>query len=105
MLQYFIAYSKLAFGPLWVNILSNILPFLEGITTTANKDYFSRIDAIKNGDGSDPPPKLALFSAHDDTILPLLATLGNNVFDGKEWAPYASVFVSKLSKIMMYFLS
>jgi len=83
-----------------VNILSNILPFLEGITTITNKDYFSRIDAIKNGgDGSDSPPKLALFSAHDDTILPLLATLGNNVFDGKEWAPYASVFNIELHDI------
>jgi len=87
------AYSKLAFGPLWVEILSNILPHLK-----------QGIQQQYNGDGKiktkDPPPKLAIFSAHDLTILPLLATLGEEVWDGEDWAPYASLIVIEIHDII-----
>ena len=81
------AYSKLAFGPLWVEILSNILPFLDKDLELLNNTVIK---------GTHPPPKLALFSGHDSTVLPLLATLGEDVWDGASWAPYASVLVSTL---------
>jgi len=67
------AYSKLGMGPLWYEIIANIKPFLDG-------------------DTSKPLTKLALFSGHDSTIEPLLASLGKNVWDGKVWVPYATIF-------------
>ena len=53
---------------------------------------FTISDVMKNS--RYPPPKFALFSGHDSTVLMLLATLGQDVWNGKEWAPYASVLVS-----------
>jgi ubiquitin-like domain-containing CTD phosphatase 1 len=44
-------------------------------------------------------PLLSLFSAHDTTILPILATLGENVWDGETWAPYASMIVIEVHKV------
>ena len=46
-----------------------------------------------------PSPTLALFSAHDTTILPILATLGETVWDGQTWAPYASMIVMEIHKV------
>lgn len=43
-----------------------------------------------------PPPKLALFSGHDTTLMPILATLGENVWSGTEWAPYASMILIEI---------
>lgn len=87
------AYSKLAFGPMWVNILSNILPFLP------ESAWSSIVPQLKDRLRT-PAPKLALFSAHDTTILPILATLGQAVWDGEEWAPYASMIVIELHDII-----
>jgi ubiquitin-like domain-containing CTD phosphatase 1 len=42
------------------------------------------------------PPKLALFSGHDTTLMPILATLGGDVWAGAEWAPYASMILIEL---------
>lgn len=71
-------YSKLAMGPLWSEILDNIR-------------------AIINPDDRQPPPnRLALFSGHDTTILPLLVTLGPDVWDG-QWPPYASMMIIEVS--------
>jgi len=88
------AFSKLAFSPFWIEILSNILPHLpQELQQQYNKD-----ETIKT---NDPPPKLAIFSAHDLSILPLLATLGKEVWDGEEWAPYASLMVIELHDIIL----
>eukprot|EP00565_Helicotheca_tamesis_P002243 CAMPEP_0185738278 /NCGR_PEP_ID=MMETSP1171-20130828/32455_1 /TAXON_ID=374046 /ORGANISM="Helicotheca tamensis, Strain CCMP826" /LENGTH=619 /DNA_ID=CAMNT_0028409445 /DNA_START=55 /DNA_END=1911 /DNA_ORIENTATION=- len=67
------AYSKLGMGPLWYEIMSNIKPFL-------------------NGDDSEPLTKMALISGHDSTVEPLLASLGNSIYDGTVWVPYATMF-------------
>jgi len=85
-------FSKVAFGPLWVEILSNILPHLKFNSTDDNYNF----NGIKH---NDPPPKLSLFSAHDDTILPLLASLGEEVWDGSGWAPYASIMAIEIHEI------
>lgn len=68
------AYAKLGMGPLWSEILENIR---------------SIIDA---DDGQPLPNHLALISGHDTTILPLLVTLGPDVWDG-QWPPYASMMI------------
>ena len=68
------AYSKLAMGPLWSEILDNIQPI------------------INANDRTPPPNRLALFSGHDTTLLPLLISLGSNVWNG-EWPPYASMMI------------
>jgi len=87
------AYSKLAFAPLWVEMLANILPHLR-------PDLQKRYNAMGKIKTNDPPPKLAIFSAHDTTILPILATLGEEMWDGKDWAPYASLMVIELHDII-----
>ncbi len=89
------AYSKLAFGPLWADILSNMLPHLP---ESAWKDM---LPELKEGlPGSESVPKLAVFSGHDTTLLPILATLGSNVYSGEEWAPYASMVLIELHSIL-----
>jgi hypothetical protein len=47
-------------GPLWSEIMANILPIVDPSSGT-------------------PPPKLGLFSGHDTTLMPILATLGDRV--------------------------
>ena len=86
------AYSKLAFGPMWAEMLSNILPFVPVVS------WIEIVPQMKER-LREPAPKLALFSAHDTTILPLLATLGQDVWDGVEWANYASMVVIELHNI------
>eukprot|EP00555_Chaetoceros_dichaeta_P013438 CAMPEP_0198255998 /NCGR_PEP_ID=MMETSP1447-20131203/6000_1 /TAXON_ID=420782 /ORGANISM="Chaetoceros dichaeta, Strain CCMP1751" /LENGTH=566 /DNA_ID=CAMNT_0043942521 /DNA_START=367 /DNA_END=2067 /DNA_ORIENTATION=- len=87
------AYSKLAFAPLWVEMLSNILPHLR---PEIQKQY-NNMGKIKT---NDPPPKLAIFSGHDTTLLAILATLGEEMWDGEDWAPYASLMVIELHDII-----
>lgn len=70
------AYPKLGMGPLWKEIMANILPI---------------VDSTNHPSSGTPPPKLALFSGHDTTLMPILATLGDKVWSGTEWAPYASM--------------
>jgi ubiquitin-like domain-containing CTD phosphatase 1 len=38
-------------------------------------------------------PKLAVFAGHDTTIMPLLASLGPELWNDTDWAPYASMLV------------
>lgn len=65
-----IEYSKLAMAPVWAEIMDHI-------------------DPILNQDDNHPPTRLALFSGHDDTIAPLLASLG--AWEDTDWPPYASM--------------
>ena len=68
------AFPKLGMGPLWYEIMSNISPIVNPPPT-------------KDGSNKNPPPKFALFSGHDTTLMPLLASLGDKVWSGLEWAP------------------
>ena len=77
------ALAKLGMGPLWKEIMTNILPIVG-----ANTNY--------TYDEERTPPKLALFSGHDTTLMPILATLGPDVWSGTEWAPYASMILIEI---------
>ena len=76
-------HAKLGMGPLWHEIMANIRPVVRGESLESGGD----------------PPRLALFSGHDTTLMPLLATLGPKVYDGKEWAPYASVLLIEVHRV------
>jgi Histidine phosphatase superfamily (branch 2) len=71
-------YAKLAMNPLWVEIMSKVYPRVHGSDTTGL-------------------PKLALFSGHDTTILPLLASIG--AWNDTEWVPYASMVLIELHEM------
>jgi hypothetical protein len=88
-------YSKLAIGPLWVEMLSNILAYIPKTKMSFIPNH------IKTKLRYPSPPKLALFSAHDATLHMLLASLGNEVFGGNDWAPFASYFVIELHDIII----
>ena len=81
------AYSKLGMGPLWLEIISNIRQIVE-----SDNNYSSQ--------SGTPPPKLALFSGHDTTLMPILATLGEQVWSGKEWSPYASMLQIEIHEVL-----
>jgi len=83
------AYSKLGMGPLWLEIMSNILQIV---------DYSN--DHPSSSSSGVPPPKLALFSGHDTTLMPILATLGEQVWSGKEWSPYASMLQIEIHEVL-----
>ncbi len=80
------AYPKLGMGPLWKEIMANILPIIDSSNHPSSESVT-------------PPPKLALFSGHDTTLMPLLATLGDEVWSGTEWAPYASMMLIEIHEI------
>jgi ubiquitin-like domain-containing CTD phosphatase 1 len=61
-------------GPLWSEIMSNILPIVDPTNHPMSSS-------------GTPPPKLGLFSGHDTTLMPILATLGDKVWPGTEWSP------------------
>ena len=73
------AYSKLGMSWLWAEILQPIKSFLH------------------ESNGS-PFQKFALFSGHDETVVPVLVTLGEKVWDG-ELAPYASMVAIELHEV------
>jgi len=78
------AFAKQGMGPLWKEIMANILPI---------------VDSANNPSSGTPPPKLALFSGHDTTLMPLLATLGDKVWSGTDWPPYASMIQIEIHEI------
>jgi len=67
-------------------MLANIRPVVDGTPKDEN-------------DGGGPPPKMALISGHDSTLQPLLASLGDDVWDGTIWTPYASTFLIEIHKL------
>lgn len=71
--------SKLDMGPFWAEILDHIKPVI--------KD--------KNGgnDSENDYVKFALYSGHDSTIAPLLASLSPNVWNNSNFPWYASMIV------------
>jgi ubiquitin-like domain-containing CTD phosphatase 1 len=77
-------YSKLGMGPLWAEIMANI----NGIINEETEICCPRRS----------PAKLALFSGHDTTIIPLLASLGPKVWDG-QWPSYASMMLIEIHEV------
>eukprot|EP00560_Eucampia_antarctica_P008333 CAMPEP_0197826666 /NCGR_PEP_ID=MMETSP1437-20131217/3591_1 /TAXON_ID=49252 ORGANISM="Eucampia antarctica, Strain CCMP1452" /NCGR_SAMPLE_ID=MMETSP1437 /ASSEMBLY_ACC=CAM_ASM_001096 /LENGTH=611 /DNA_ID=CAMNT_0043427195 /DNA_START=140 /DNA_END=1975 /DNA_ORIENTATION=- len=75
------AYAKLAMAPLWFYIMKNILPF-------------------SSESSSNDGPKLALFSGHDTTIMPILASLGKKLWNGIDLIPYASMLMIEIHEIL-----
>jgi hypothetical protein len=75
-------YAKLAMGPLWNEILTPI---------RRAKNCRSRADMQ-----SQKIPRLLLFSGHDDTLTPLLISLG--VWD-QNWTAYASMLIIEVHVI------
>lgn len=78
-------------GPMWVEILSNIAPYEPSLDIS--------IDVQSQLKKTNFLPKLALFSAHDSTLHMLLASLGEDVFDGQNFAPFASYVTIELHDI------
>ena len=75
-------YSKISTNPLWNDILAGLLVF-----TKANEYQLH-----KAWPDLRPESKFALYSAHDTTIMSLLASLGSIVYDNAGlWPPYASM--------------
>ena len=77
------AFAKLAMAPLWAEIMENINPWL----------------AQNNAPNAIPAPKLAIFSGHDTTIMPLLASIDPSLWNDTDWAPYASMMLIEVSQV------
>lgn len=86
------AYSKVGMGPLWLEIMSNILQIVDPGNHPSS--------SLGTSPPPPPPPKLALFSGHDTTLMPILATLGDNVWSGAEWSPYASMLQFEIHQVL-----
>ena len=83
-------YSKISTNPLWNDILAGLL-----IYTKANENQLH-----KAWPDIRPESKFALYSAHDTTIMSLLASLGSIVYDNAGlWPPYASMVNIELFEI------
>jgi len=79
------AYSKLGMGPLWYEILGKIDPLQKLNVAGGSSAYFQKM-------AEQGIPRLALYSGHDSTLMPLLASMGSRVWDG-DWTPYASMII------------
>ena len=77
-------YSKLAIGPLWAEII----------------DKVKLAQERRNIHQKDNSPRMTLYSGHDDTIMPLLATLGPWFQKNMIWAPYASMFIIEIHGVL-----
>jgi hypothetical protein len=78
-------------GPLWAEIMENIRPWI-----TLEEDQIDE-DMVM-------APKLALFSGHDSTLMPLLASLGPKLWNDTDWAPYASMFLIEVRPLFLLLL-
>jgi len=79
-------YSKVSIGPLWAEIVDHIPPSILGGNMTRT--------------GRHPPTKLAVYSGYDSTIMQLLASLGEDVWDGLVWPPYASMLLVEIHELL-----
>jgi len=88
------AYAKLAMTPLWSDILSNILTHTQIPIEKLQETW---------PDIRQSPPKFALFSAHDTTIMGLLSSLDLES-DLNKWPAYASMFLIELYSLETTYL-
>lgn len=93
-------YAKLGMGPLWAEILETWDLFLEG-------EFFfqSGPPLTPSSDTSDTeetiiPPRLSVYSGHDTTIMPLLASISPNLWNDTDWAPYASMMLIEIHEFI-----
>lgn len=84
-------YAKLSLGPLWYEIMLNINPHLSFHTGGGGEDDTA---------GPPPAPKLAVFSGHDTTLMPLLASIGPSLWDDTDWATYASMMLIEVHELV-----
>lgn len=77
--------------PLWREIFANIDSFIHA------KDRYSTV-------ATESAPKLAHFSVHDTTIIQLMATLGDRVWNSTDWPPYASMMIIEVRILLNKFV-
>lgn len=68
-------FSKLAMAPVWAEIMDKINPILSGEREGSELNL----------------NRLHVVSGHDDTVAPLMASLG--IWNDTAWPPYASMFL------------
>jgi len=78
------AYAKLAMGPFWVEIMDNI-------------KLTYKIQNVEEEERE--APRMALYSGHDSTIIPLLASLGLMNENNLTWTPYASMLIIEIHAV------
>merc|ERR1712045_664371 len=71
------AYSKLGMSPLWKEILYHIK------------------SVVSNGKDNNNN-KLHLIAGHDTTIIPLMASLGQKLWNETDWPEYASMMIIEI---------
>lgn len=54
--------------------------------------------------GGTPAPRFALFSGHDTTVMPLLASIDPGLWNDTDWAPYASMMLIEVGPLSVLFL-
>lgn len=79
-------YAKLSMAPLWAEIM----------------EIINKVIGEDGGDSFTVTPKLALYSGHDSTIMPLLASLGPNLWNDTEWAPYAAMVLLEVRFFLFF---
>lgn len=88
-------YAKLAMGPLWQEILTK----MNGVSDIFKRQPDSSVIDLFDSMLLSGTPRLAIYSGHDTTLMPLLASLGDDVWDGVQWTPYASMLVIEIHKV------
>lgn len=79
-------YSKLAMAPLWAEIM----------------DYITPVITRRSDDGTDNGNiKFALYSGHDATIIPLMASLGPRVWNKTNFPYYASMMLLEVRVLVI----
>ena len=74
---------------LWAEIVETWDLFFEGKYFVGDASTLENTTMI--------PPKLAIYSGHDTTIMPLLASISPDLWDDTNWAPYASMMLIEVS--------
>jgi hypothetical protein len=77
-------------APLWAEIMDYITPVIA-------RDGGSGGD----GDGDTGPIKFALYSGHDSTIIPLMASLGPRVWNNTDFPYYASMMILEVRVVLL----
>ena len=84
-----VSYARLAIGPLWEEILRQMMP--------AAKTATAAIATAANDNTTFPG--LVIFLGQDTTLEPLLASLGGDVWDGTQWAEYDSMIIIEVREV------
>eukprot|EP00980_Cylindrotheca_fusiformis_P000278 scaffold66_cov115-Cylindrotheca_fusiformis.AAC.10 len=84
-------YARLAMGPLWAEMRDTWEMFLD------NDENEDQPPATPN---DIVPPRLAVYSGHDTTIMPLLASISPDLWNDTDWAPYASMLLIEIHEFI-----